>query len=88
MTYLKDPTEATGRAEHRPAAVWLVSAVSMLVGIVLVVTIPIFAVALVVGLLGATALSHIGKTRQLLLAIGLGLAVPTVVYFGLAIARH
>jgi len=58
------------------------------VGFVLVVVMPINAAILVVALLGVSALRSLGRWRSLLFAIGVGLAIPTVAYFGLAVAHH
>ncbi len=60
----------------------------MPVGFILAVVMPINAAVLVVALLGLSAVRTLGRRRALLFAVGIGLAIPTVIYFGLAIAEH
>jgi 4-hydroxybenzoate polyprenyltransferase len=88
MATLTQPTEATGLTGHRRGSVWLVGAVSMLVGFCLAIMMPILALVLAACLIAGSALRRFGQSRHLLLAIGLGFAVSTLVYFGLAVARH
>lgn len=83
---------APGRPAHHPAAIWLAGAISALAGFVLVDVMPITALLLTVafpaGLLGLSALPSLRGRRQALFALGLGFAIPVVVYFSLAIAQH
>jgi Flp pilus assembly protein TadB len=92
ITHLTESTKAPGRPEHHPAAIWLVGAFSALVGFVLVDVMPITALLLTVvltaGLLGLSAFPSLRGRRQFLFALGLGFAIPVVVYFSLAIAQH
>ncbi len=92
MGRLTGSTEVRGPTEHHPATIWLAGAVSALFGLVLVGVVPItallFTAVLIAGLLGLSALPRLRGRRRLLLAVGLGLAVPVVVYFSLAIAQH
>ncbi len=88
VTDLPPPAEATVQRKHRPVTLWLLGAVSVPVGFILVVVMPINAAVLVVALLGLSAVRTLGRWRAFLFAVGLGLAIPTVIYFGLAIAEH
>ena len=92
MGHLAESTEVRGRTEHHPAITWLVGAASALFGFVLVDVMPImallFTAVVTAGLLGLSALPSLRDRRQLLFAIGLGLAIPVVMYFGLAAAQH
>jgi hypothetical protein len=88
ITYLQESTKTTGHPKHRPGARWLVVAASVLVGFVVVDVMPIQAVVLALAMLGVSALRSLGRWRRMLFAIGLGLTIPTVLYFILAIAEH
>jgi hypothetical protein len=68
ITHLTESTKAPGRPEHHPAAIWLVGAISALVGFVLVDVMPITAllltVVLIAGLLGLSALPSLRGRRH------------------------
>jgi len=88
IAHLTESTEVPGRIEHHPATIWLVGAVSAVVGFFPVDVMPITALLLTAGLLGLSVLPSLRGRRQLLFAPGLGFAIPVVVYFCLAIGQH
>jgi uncharacterized membrane protein len=89
VAHLTQSTKARARPEQEIAVCWLIGAMSVLVGFVFVVVMPIMALLLTVGLLGWSVVSALGRRRRLLpLAVGVGLTIPVVVYFSLAIAQH